>query len=244
MSTARLAVAILLLSPPLAADSRNQQFSDFTTPLPVAPGETLILGIVGGWERWDNPGRGVRRTALEIRARRLPGVHVETVENHKLPLAEALVRRAFDFDRDGVLAPAEAARARVLVFGQSLGGRAALRFARTLHEWNVPIRLLIVVDSIGRDSYVVPANTREAANYYQREHLFLKGASRLIPADSSRTRIVENLKFSLRGRKDVQATGFNWLERFFLGRHARTENLPEIWGRVTCLLTSAASSRD
>lgn len=244
MSTPRLAAAFLLFGPSLAAAGRDQQFSDFTTPLPVAPGDTLVLGIVGGWERWDNPVRCIRRTAIEVKHRRLPGVHVETVENHKLQLAELLVRCAFDFDRDGRLSAGEAARSRVVIFGQSLGGRAALHLCRTLDGWGVPVRLLIVVDAFGRDSYLVPANVREAANYFQLEHLFLKGARKISAADPSRTRILENVEISFKGREGVQALEHGWLKRFFLDEHARMEYVPELWAKITSMLTAAAASRD
>ena len=100
------------------ASSKNQEFSDFTTPLPLQPGNTLILGIVGGWERWDAPQRGVRKTALELRAMNLPGVYGETVENHKLDLAAELVDRAFPTRQS----------ARVILYGHSFGGMSAGRF--------------------------------------------------------------------------------------------------------------------
>src|SRR4051794_19162407 len=120
----RLVLWALLLAMPAFADSINQVFSDFTMPLPVKPGETLVLGIVGGWERWDAPQRSVRRTALEIRDMRIPGVWVETLENHKLYLARELVQKAFDFNKSGELDSSEKAAARLLIYGQSLGGRA------------------------------------------------------------------------------------------------------------------------
>ncbi len=89
---------VLISAIPARASSKNQEFSDFTTPLPLTPGDTLILGIVGGWERWDAPQRGVRKTALELRDLRMPRVYVETVENHKLELARQLVDRAWPGD--------------------------------------------------------------------------------------------------------------------------------------------------
>ncbi len=239
MSTPKLAAALVLCSPFLAADSRNQEFSDFTTPLPVAPGETLVIGVVGGWERWDNPVRSIRRTAINVKRERLPGVHVETVENHKLELAEQLVRRSFDFDRDGKLSHQEAARARVVVFGQSLGGRAAIWLCRTLQGWGVPVRLLIVVDAFGKDSYVIPANVREAANYYQREHLFIKGAPEIRAADPARTRILENVEISFQGRGDVQAVEHGLLKRFALDEHARMEYVPELWRKIEGMIVEA-----
>lgn len=244
MSIPKLAAALLLCSPFLAADSRDQAFSDFTTPLPVAPGDTLVLGIVGGWERWDNPVRCIRRTAVFVKRQHLDGVHVETVENHKLELAEQLVQRAFDFNGDSHLSHDEAARARVVVFGQSLGGRAALAFCRTLQGWGVPVRLLVVVDAIGRDSYQVPSNVHEAANYFQRDHMLLKGAPELRAADPARTRIVENAQIRFKGRGDVEAGEHGWLKRFALDEHARLEYVPELWEKIERMITAAAASRD
>ena len=196
---------ILLLicaaAPAARADSRNQTFDDFATPLPVKPGETLVVGIVGGWERWDNPGRCIRRTAIAIKRRELEGVWVETVENHKLELAERLIREAFDFNRDGKLGEEEAKRARVVVFGQSLGGRAALRLAWTLNGWGVGVRLVAIVDAYGKDPYRVPPNVQAAANWFQRDHLFIKGAPLLRAEDPARTRILFNRKVSYKGRR-------------------------------------------
>ncbi len=220
-------------------DSRRQEFSDFTTPLPVERGDRLVIGIVGGWERWDNPVRAVRRTAISIKRKRLPGVHVETVENHSLELAEELVQRAFDFNRDGKLEPEEAAQASVIIYGQSLGGRASLRLARKLHEWGVPVPLLITVDSFGRDSYEAPPNVRRAANYYQRDHLYIKGAPELRAADPARTEILFNRKLSFKGRGEVEADEHSWLQRFFLDEHARVEYLPEVWEEIEKLIVDA-----
>ncbi len=222
------------------ADSRRQEFSDFTTPLPVERGERLVIGIVGGWERWDNPTRAIRRTAIAIKRKRLPGVHVETVENHSLELAEELVRKAFDFNRNGRLEQDEAAHGSVIVYGQSLGGRAALRLSRRLHEWGVAVPLLITVDSFGRDSYVVPPNVRRAANYYQRDHLYIKGAPELRAADPARTQILFNRKISFKGRGEVEADEHGWLQRFFLDEHARIEYVPELWEEVERMILEAA----
>ena len=70
----RLILCILLLSSSAFADSKNQVFSDFTMPLPMKRGDTLVLGIVGGWERWDAPQRCIRRTADELQKLQLSGV--------------------------------------------------------------------------------------------------------------------------------------------------------------------------
>lgn len=234
-----LAAAALSLAA-ARGDSRKQEFSDFTTPLPVERGDRLVIGIVGGWERWDNPTRAIRRTAIAVKRKRLPGVHVETVENHSLELAEELVAKAFDFNRNGKLEPDEAAHGSVILYGQSLGGRAALRLSRKLNEWGVAVPLLITVDSFGRDSYVVPPNVRRAANYYQREHLYIKGAPELRAADPARTQILFNRKLTFKRRDEVQAEEHGWLQRFFLDEHARIEYLPEVWEEIERMIVEAA----
>jgi len=227
------------------ADSRNQTFDDFATPLPVQPGETLVLGIVGGWERWDNPARSIRRTAIAIKRRELAGVWVETVENHKLGLAERLIREAFDFNRDGQLSEVEAKQARVALFGQSLGGCAALRLARTLNEWGVAVRLAAVVDAYGKDSYLVPPNVREAANWFQRDHLFIKGAPELRAEDPSRTRILFNRRLSYKGRgHEFQIDEQSRLQTLFMGSHLVMEFDMALWNEVEQMVTSAALERD
>ncbi len=174
--------ALLLISIAFA-DSKNQVFSDFTTPLPVHRGEILVLGIVGGWERWDAPQRAIRHTALELRSMRLRGTWVETVENHKLELARELVTKAFDFDKSGRLDPTESAAAQIIVYGQSLGGSATLRFCRWLNEQGIRVRLAVIVDSYGRDRYTVPPNVAVAANLYQRDFGPVRGISKIVAED-------------------------------------------------------------
>jgi hypothetical protein len=225
------------------ADSRNQTFDDFVTPMPIQRGETLVLGIVGGWERWDHPGRSIRRTAIELKRKRLAGVHVETVENHKLYLGEELIRRAFDFDNDGKLTKEEAAQARVILFGQSLGGRATLRLARTLNDLGVPVRLAVIIDAYGKDTYIVPPNVGSAANIFQRDHLYIKGARALHPADPGKTRILLNRQVSYKGRK-LPMPEHSALKRFFLDEHAMVEYDQDIWDEVLRLITEAIAAPD
>lgn len=222
----------------LRADSRNQTFEDFATPLPVKPGETLVLGIVGGWERWDNPGRCIRRTAIEIKRQQRPGVHVETVENHKLDLGEQLIRRAFDFDRDGSPSREEAAQAKVILFGQSLGGRATLWLARTLNGWGVPVRLAFVVDAYGKDSYLAPPNVREVANIYQQDHLLIKGAPLIQAEDPARTRVLFNRRVTYKNRR-LPMPEHTRMEQLAMDEHAMVEYDSEIWDEVVRRITSA-----
>ncbi len=208
------------LAPVCRADSFSQTFDDFTIPMPVRPGDTLMIGIVGGWERWDNPVRCIRATALHFKRLHRPDLHVETVENHKLELAEELVLRAFDFNRDGALSTEEAAQARVVVFGQSFGGRATVVFTRTLHQMGVAVPLAVIVDAFGADSYEFPPNVAAAANFYQRDHVFIKGAPQI-----RAQHVLANEQYHYPGR--------------IFSAHDVMEYDPAVWTRVRELLTSA-----
>ena len=90
----RIAASLLLLTVAALPALCRQSFSDFTTPLPLPEGSTLIIGFLGGFEHWDDPHRGVRKTALRLREMHLPGVFVETVENHRRSLATDLIHKA------------------------------------------------------------------------------------------------------------------------------------------------------
>ena len=231
---------VLLVAVFLAyADSKNQVFSDLTTPLPLARGETLVLGIVGGWERWDAEQRIVRRIALRIRDKHLKGVHVETVENHKLDLARQLIRKAFDFNKDGKLDRSEAADVHLVLFGQSLGGSSVVRLARELEGEQVPVLFTLQIDSVGKNDSRIPPNVRAAANLYQ-SSLPVRGQSRIVAEDPARTRIIVNRQYHYRG-KDIETPGEPWVRRFFLRGHVTMEYDPEVWDEAERLLLSAIS---
>lgn len=219
-----------MLSALAAGDSRNQVFSDFVTPMPLPEGHVLVLGIVGGWERWDNPVRVTRRIALNVRDRNLPGVHVETVENHKLYLAEELIRKAFPRKE----------QARLVIFGQSLGGRGALRLCRTLHEQGIAVRRVVVIDAYGNDPYTVPPNVAEAANLFQRDYLPIRGAPVIRADDPVRTRIIENTQYFYHG-KDFPMPEESLQHRIFMGAHLVMEYDPQVWAHVERLIIESAA---
>jgi pimeloyl-ACP methyl ester carboxylesterase len=222
-----LLLASILLCLPAAADSKNQVFEDFTTPLPLQPGDVLVLGIVGGWERWDAE-RIVRRAALKVREQNWQGVYAETVENHKMQLAWQLLNRALDWNKNGTLDDDEKKGARLIVYGQSLGGSAAMRFARELKELDIPVLLVVLVDSYGGGDRVVPSNVAAAMNIYQRDHLVIRGEKKFVAEDPEKTTILGNHRVRYRGRgaREVNSNRYKeeaWHRRVFLGAHLKIE---------------------
>ena len=224
----------LLLGSNSQADSRNQVFSDFTTPLPLKPQQTLVLGIVGGWERWDNPERIITRIALTIRDLHLPGVFVETVENHKIDLADELIQRAFP----------DPSNASLVVYGHSLGGPAAIHLCERLKTRGLAVRLLVLIDAVGKSSYTIPSNVSAVANLYQRSsYPPIVGANQIVAADSSSTRILVNSKYQYsyrwwRGKEIERPEHETWLRWNWMGGHLRMEYDPEVWGQVRDLIVA------
>jgi hypothetical protein len=226
---------VLVLSPYLRGDSRNQVFSDFTTPLPLDSGQTLVIGIVGGWERWDNPERITTRIAQMIRDARLPAVFVETVENHKIFLADELISRAFP----------NPLNANLVVYGQSLGGPAAIHLCERLKARGIAVKLLVVIDAVGKEHYTIPSNVTVAANLYQRSSWWpLLGAKEIRASNPSLTRILYNSQYhySYRlwtGKKIEKPAGETGLRWHWMGGHLRMEYDPEVWSQVRSLILAA-----
>jgi pimeloyl-ACP methyl ester carboxylesterase len=218
-----------------------QRLSDFVVPTPIPPGSTLVVGFLGGYERWDDEHRSVRRLVLKLRARN--GVFAESISNHRQRIALRLIRRTLDTNGDGKLDPAERAVARVILFGQSWGGAATLNIARQLDRLGVPVLLTIQVDSVGLRDQIVPANVRAAVNFYQRDPLTIEGRSEIRAADSSRTAILGNFKQSYIWRPVDRAATSNssWVRSTLGGSHARMELDPAIWNSVERFINEAIS---
>jgi hypothetical protein len=213
-----------------------QKFSDFTTPTPLPEGDTLVIGFLGGWDKWDEPKRGVRKFAVRLRAKNLTGVHVETVENHRGEIALELVKKAFDRDGDGQLSAEEAGKARLIIFGQSFGGAAVNKLCKELQPLGVPVLLAVQIDSVGVDDADVPPNVRRAANFFQRDdYFFIRGERQLRAQDPTRTEILGNYQFKYRGKK-VDLSDGRWYQKMFRNAHVKMEQDPEVWAAVEKLI--------
>lgn len=152
----------------------GQRMRDFQVPKSVPTGSILVIGFLGGFEHWNDPHRGVRKVALDLRAADLPGVYVETIENRHQKQAVRLIKRA--------LGNRTNPQVRVILYGQSLGGAAVLETARDLRKLGLSVDLTVQVDSVGLRDSTVPSNVRAAANIFQRDPLtFIPAGARFTP---------------------------------------------------------------
>ena len=62
-----------------ASFAAAQKMSDLKTPVPVAPGEMVVVGFLGSVEPYDDEKRNVRKLAHRLNHRL--GMHAETFAN-------------------------------------------------------------------------------------------------------------------------------------------------------------------
>lgn len=236
-------LAILALFCAAASTGNAQRFRDLDVPTPIPPGTTLVIGFLGGYERWNDEHRSVRRLVLRLRTR--PGVYAESISNHNQKLALKLIRRALDTDKDGKLDVNELMQARVILFGQSWGGGATLNVARELDRLGIPVLLTVQVDSVGVRDQVVPSNVRAAVNFYQHDPLTIEGRSEIRAADSSRTAILGNFERTYTDvpRDPSTSSNSSWARSTLGGSHARMELDPAVWNTVERYINEAISKR-
>ena len=149
---------------------------------------------------------------------------------------------AFDWNHNGRLDAGERAQARIILYGQSLGGGAAVRVARRLQALGVPVLLTVQVDSVSLHDAVIPANVAAAANLFQRDGPPIMGRSCIRAADPARTRILGNFQYHYRFR-NVDVSSASWERRTFGGAHTKMELDPAVWERVEGFIRDAIGSR-
>ncbi len=216
----------------------HQGYGDFITPTPLPQGGCLVVGFLGGLEPWDNETQGVRKVALRLRARKIPGLHVETVQSNKRTLALELIRNAFDRDRDGRLSEQERRSVRLVLYGMSFGGASAIRVARSLREMQVPVLLTVQVDSVGRNDDRIPPNVHTAANLYQTEGKLVRGEPVIRAEDPGKTRILGNLHFEYTDRT-IDLSAVPWYKKVLRVAHSKMNEDPRVWDKVEALILEA-----
>lgn len=219
----------------------SQRYSDFDTAIPLAAEDVLVIGFMGGRDPWDAKHVGVGRTAIALRNRKLENVHIVTVENVHRRLAYKLVKEAFDRDQDGRLSPEEARSARIILYGQSWGGAAVVKFARQLDEIGVPILLSVQVDSVGIGDGEIPSNVRRAANFYQNNGRIIRGESKIRAEDPARTTILFNQRHDY-SHKQINMPKLPWWKTVIRNDHVKMDNDPEVWNQVERLIADEIAS--
>jgi len=224
--------AVLLLA---ALTVEAQHLRNFQVPQPLPNDSVLVIGFLGGFEHWNDPHRGIRKVALDLHSLSVPGLYVETVENHRRKLAMELIKGSVG--SEGNLNR----RIRIILYGQSWGGAAVMQTARDLQKLGINVQLTIQIDSVGLHDAIVPANVRSAANIFQHDPLSIGGRRKIEAEDSSCTQILENVQLSylLRPYSTLNSEDASWARRAWGGSHAKLEVDGAVWEHVEQLILNA-----
>ena len=221
--------------------SGAQRFSQLATSTPLPAGSTLVIGFLGGYDRWNDEHRSVRQLVLKLRER--PGVYSESISNHHQALALRLIREAFDTNQNGRLDPDEIAGARVVLFGQSWGGSAAIAVANDLQKLGIPVMLTVQIDSVGARDSLIPPNVQAAVNFYQHDPFTtIHGRNRIRAADPLKTTVLGNFESTYIFRS-VDESNASKARQIFGGSHTKMELDPVVWSRVEQYISGAIARR-
>ena len=221
------------------------RLADFETLRPIPENSCLIVGFLGGRDAWNDESKGVRQMALRLRSTD-HNRFVETFENRSRDVAVAFVVQALDRDKNGKIESNESSDVTTVIYGQSFGGAAAVKFARQLDALQIPIHLTVQVDSVGRSDQTLPANVKYAANLYQDNGWFISGEHPIAAANPSQTTILGNWKFDYDHPPgvDISLKALPWYKTAFRRAHAKMDRDPRVWALAEELLRSACSGAD
>ena len=203
---------------------------------PCPEGARIAVGFLGALERWNDDHRSVRKLTLRLREK---GFQAESFSHRNLRTAKKAVISALDSNKNGRIDPNEAGRARVVIYGQSMGGGATVKLAKFLNDRHVPVSLTVQVDSFGARDELIPPNVRAAANFYQAHRFTIRGEDEIRAADPTRTKILGNFEYEY-PVWFVHTWPESWQRRVFGGAHARMEADPVLWSRIEALVLDAA----
>jgi pimeloyl-ACP methyl ester carboxylesterase len=208
-----------------------------TDRAPADNSQTIIIGFLGGFVSRNSPVRSEVKMAEQLRAAYPGSAHVETFENRRRNDAYRQILKFIAADREGAPSEEQKRRARIILYGHSWGGTAAVALARRLQRDGIPVLLTVQIDSVkhlGVDDSIIPANVAKAANFYQTGGL-LRGRKEIRAADPSRTRILGNYRYDY-ATNPVECHGYPFWDRWFTKSHMQIECDPKVWGAVESLI--------
>jgi hypothetical protein len=230
-----LTVAVVLYLQTGCAYLTEQQHFHLTTPTPLNDDQTLVIGFLGGRQLWDDDSRGVRQLAVKLDEMSLPKLEIETFQNRRRDLAMEFIHKALDRNEDDNLDSQERASARLILYGQSLGGSTVVKLSKDLEKLDIPVLLTVQVDSVGFSDHLIPSNVLKAANLFQSNDWIFRGENEILALDPEATSILANIEFDY-SDKEVDMTAQPWQRRLFSTPHSMMDADPEVWAIVEELI--------
>ena len=220
----------------LAAGCGGVRIQDLSAKPPLPDGACVVVGFLGGRDRWNDEDKGVRRLALALRDLGR-NIFAETFENRRREVAEEFVREAMGGGDSGQ---------RLVVYGQSFGGAAVVKFARSLEKLSIPVTLTVQIDSVGRGDDRVPANVRYALNLFQSDGWFIRGEQPIRAEDLEKTVILGNERFEYDRPpgSTIDVADVPWWKLVFRIPHARMDRDERVWDLAGRAIRAACAGED
>jgi pimeloyl-ACP methyl ester carboxylesterase len=199
----------------------------------------IVIGFMGGHVRADNLVHREARLARDLDRRYPNAVRAMTFANRDEVAAFRSVLNLLDTNKDGRLSGDEKSAARIVLFGHSWGASEAVNLAQELDRRGIPVLLTIQVDSVrkhGEQDGSIPANVREAINFYQTEGM-LHGRRSIQAIDPKRTTILGSYESTYK-ITHVSCSGFPWFARAFMMPHIEIENDVAVWKQIEALIVA------
>ena len=233
---------------PAASAQNTQQVSPVANPATPAPADTkgspaskgspaIVIGFLGGYVPANSPTRSEVKMAEQLRASYPDTVHVKTFANRNMNSAYREILELLAGAPPATVSGEEKQRARIIIYGHSWGGTAAVALARKLQKDGIPVLLTVQVDSVEHlhvDDSVIPANVAKAANFYQRGGM-LHGREKITAADPAHTQILGNYLYDY-AKNPVECHGYPFWDRWFSKTHMEIECDPKVWNEVESLI--------
>jgi hypothetical protein len=207
------------------------------TPTVTSAAPTFVFAFVGGFVHADDARHTEVRLIQRLREEHPNEIEGRVFRNRRHPEAYNLIRQGLDTNHDGALSAEEKQSARILLFGHSWGASAIVLLARRLERDGIPVLLTAQVDSVakpGQNDAVIPANVRQAVNFYQPNGL-IHGRAKITAADPSRTQILGNFRLTYK-RDTVDCSGYPWYDLLFTRTHTEIECDPKVWNQIESLI--------
>ncbi len=199
--------------------------------------QTIVIGFVGGFADPNDIKHPEVLFAAYLREHYSSKVHAEVFSNHNRKGALLYVMGLLDSNHDGFLSKEEKDSARIIIYGHSWGASETAALASELRGYSIPVVLTIQLDIIGKfgnQPSRIPSNVESAVNFFQSEG-FLKGRSKIVALDASRTKIIGNFHLTY-ADNPVNCDNYPWFARTFNKPHHEIENDPGVWEQIASLI--------